>query len=270
MSVIDVENIHYNIGNNRLIHSVSFSVQAGTFVGLLGPNGAGKTTLLRLISSQLKPAQGKISLCGKDMASYSSDELARQRSMLSQTSSISFPFTVYEVVCMGRTPHLKGVFESSHDRQICDEAMKRADVLHLKDRIYPTLSGGEAHRVDVARILAQETNLILLDEPTNHLDPHHQVAVLSIFRKLVDQGKTVIAALHDLNLASLFCDRVILMQQGEIKADGTPQDVMSRQQIKKVYDIECAVLDHPSGIPWIAPVLNTEPDSVEPEPCAAR
>lgn len=255
MPVLDAQNITYRIGEARLVDDASLGVEAGSFVGLLGPNGAGKTTLLRLLSGELEPVVGSICLQGKPLDHYEADALGRLRAMLSQNTQTSFPFSVEDIVMMGRIPHLKGMFEGESDRAAVEAAMKRSDVLHLRNRLYPTLSGGEAHRVDVARVLAQDPDLFFLDEPTNHLDPHHQVEVLSLFRELVHEGKTVIAALHDLNLASLFCDRVLMMNKGRIVADAPPAEALSQDLVELVYNIHCSVLTHPSGVPWIVPEL---------------
>lgn len=222
------------------LSSVSLEVTSGEIFGLLGPNGSGKSTLLRLISGVTRPQSGQVLFAGKNLQSYEREALARQIAVVPQESRIELPFSVLEVVLMGRSPYLKRFgFEQAHDLAIAQQAMEQTGVAALAAREIHELSGGERQRVVLARALAQGPQLLLLDEPTAFLDIKHQVEVYDLLKRLSRQhGLTVVAIMHDLNLAALYCDRLALLKSGKVFADGTPEQVLTYVNIKAVYDTE--------------------------------
>ncbi|GMW02784.1 MAG: hemin import ATP-binding protein HmuV [Candidatus Hydrogenedentota bacterium] len=238
-----------------LLRRVSLSVQPGRFYAIAGANGAGKTTLLRLLCGEMPPSEGCVTWQGRSVATISARQMARTRACLGQNHEGQFPFTAYEVALMGRTPHLQGAYESAEDHAIVRAVMDETDVSALANRHYPTLSGGEATRTHVARILAQDTAVVLLDEPTNHLDLRRQVETLSMFRrKTAQSGMAVVAVLHDLNLASLYADELLVLQKGVTVTQGAPRDVLTPELVRDAFGLQCVVWQHPSGCPWVVPV----------------
>lgn len=228
-----------------ILKHISCEFNRGEFWGIVGPNGSGKSTMLRLMSGELTASSGKVELAGDDVSEMSAYELARKRAVLVQKGELRFPFRVKEVIRFGQF-HLGG--QESDDMlghaMTPEEIMETCEISELADRIYPTLSGGEACRVDVARIIAQQTPILLLDEPTNHLDPKHQVAVLSMCRRFAAQGALVIVVLHDLNLAAQYTDKLLMMQDGEVVASGEPTEVLQPERLSDVYGIPFVVLYH--------------------------
>jgi iron complex transport system ATP-binding protein len=220
--------------------AVSLEVTSGEIFGLLGPNGSGKSTLLRLMSGVARPRTGQVLFTGRDLQTYDREALARQIAVVPQESRIELPFSVLEVVLMGRSPYLKRFgFEQKHDLAVAQCAMEQTGVSILATREIHELSGGERQRVVLARALAQEPQLLLLDEPTAFLDIKHQVEVYDLLKHLSrEQQLTVVAILHDLNLAALYCDRVALLKAGKVFAQGTPEQVLTYVNIKAVYDTE--------------------------------
>ena len=187
--MIELEEVGYRIGKNWLVRDINVTIEKGMLWGIVGPNGAGKSTLLRLISGELLPTTGEIRFFDKPIHSYEPKELARLRAYLQQKRDINFPFTSLEIVLFGRHPYLNGTKETTVDILIAKEALRQVEADMFAERLYPTLSGGEASRVDIARILTQAPDLFLLDEPTNHLDPRHQVQILNLFKTICDGGK---------------------------------------------------------------------------------
>lgn len=240
--MLELKEVGFRWGNGSsrwIVKDIDVSFDKGAFWGLVGPNGSGKSTLLRLISGDLKPLCGSICLEGKQVHQMTPQALASRRSFLSQKSALRFPFTAEEVVEMGRYHRsLKPVSNGGEVQGwTTQKAMQAAQVEALAARMYPTLSGGEACRVDIARVLAQDTPMLLLDEPTNHLDPRYQLTVLSLCRQLAREGALVIAALHDLNLAAQYCDQMLMLKEGLIAAKGTPDEVLQPEQLQEVYEI---------------------------------
>ena len=254
--MVELKNVGYQIGEHWLVRNINVTIEKGMLWGLVGPNGAGKSTLLRLISGELLPTTGDIRLFNKPIRSYAPKELARLRAYLQQKRDINFPFTSLEVALFGRHPHLNGTKETVKDLSIAKGALQRVAANMFKERLYPTLSGGEASRVDVARILTQAPDLFLLDEPTNHLDPRHQVQILNLCKTICSRGKTVITAIHDLNLASMYADQLLLLKDGMCVASGPPKTVLTLDLLSEVYDIPFDILPHPDGYPWVMPTLN--------------
>ncbi len=230
-----------------ILRDISFFVEKGEFLSLVGPNGSGKTTLLRLLDRIFLPDHGSIALGDRPLGRLSRAELARRIAFVPQDSGIQFPFTVYEIVLMGRSPHTRGVaFENAHDRAIAREMMALTDIDHLADQPITKLSGGERQRAFIARALAQEPEILLLDEPNAHLDISHQLDVFRLIKKRnTESGLTVLSVSHDLNLAAAYSDRVALLQTGAITAIGAPPEVLTEQRIRQVFNTDVLVDLHP-------------------------
>ena len=240
LPILRCENVSFTYGAIEALSNVSLEVNTGEVFGLLGPNGSGKSTLVRLISGVARPLTGQVFLTGRALPTYEREALARQIAVVPQESRLELPFSVLEIVLMGRSPYLKRFgFEQAHDLTIAQQAMEYTGVSALANREIHELSGGERQRVILARALAQEPQLLLLDEPTAFLDIKHQVEVYDLLKRLSRQnGLTVIAILHDLNLAALYCDRLALLTAGKVFACGTPEQVLTYSTIKAVYDTE--------------------------------
>jgi len=252
---LEAHRLGYRRGARWLLRGIDLRLSGGELAVLLGPNGAGKTTLLRLLAGELHPSEGEVRWGGRPLGQLPPLAQARERAVFSQHQELAFPFSAYEVAFLGRLPHLEGRPETSHDHQVTRQALHQTDSAHLAERAYPSLSGGEAVRVALARVLAQEPRLLLLDEPTNHLDPPHQLEVLRLLLAQSRAGRTVMAVLHDLNLAALFADRLLLLHQGRLVADGPPAEVLTAGRLEAVYGLKAAVMQHPSGRPWVLPLL---------------
>jgi iron complex transport system ATP-binding protein len=250
MPVLNVDAVSFSYDSRiPVLKEVSLAVRRGEFLSLVGPNGSGKTTLLRLLDRILLPSAGSIALAGRPLASYSRAELARKIAFVPQDAGALFPFTVMEVVLMGRSPHSRGrMFESAADRDVASRMLRLTDVEHLADKPVTALSGGERQRVFIARALAQEPEIILLDEPNAHLDIAHQLDVFAILRRLNrDSGLTVISVSHDLNLAASFSDAVAMLLCGAVAAVGSPSEVLTEIRIREVFRTDVLVDTHPAG-----------------------
>lgn len=254
--MIELEEVGYQINGNWLVRDINLTIKNGVLWGFVGPNGAGKSTLLRLISGELIPTTGEIRFFGKPISSFESKELARLRAYLQQKRDVNFPFTALEIVLFGRYPYLNGTKETDCDIAIAHKALRNVEADIFAERLYPTLSGGEASRVDVARILAQAPGLFLLDEPTNHLDPKHQVQIFNLCKMICDQGKTVITAIHDLNLASMYAEQLLMLKNGVSIACGPPKSVLTQKMLTETYGISFNILTHPDGYSCVMPNLN--------------
>ncbi|GAA2734087.1 ABC transporter ATP-binding protein [Streptomyces nogalater] len=237
---LDIEDVTIEAAGTRLVEHIELTVDSGAFVGLVGPNGSGKSTLLRSLYRALRPAGGVVRLDGGDLHAMDPRAAARVLAALPQESSAEFDFTVTEMVAMGRLPHQNRTAAS--DREICTRAMERTGVAHLADRGFLELSGGEKQRVLIARALAQQPRILILDEPTNHLDIAHQLDVLSLVR---DSGLTVLAALHDLNLAAAHCDVLYVLDGGRIVASGPPCDILRPPLLAEVFGVRAHTVRHP-------------------------
>lgn len=256
-----VENVSFSYAPSvPTLQGISLEVHKGEFLSLIGPNGSGKTTLLRLLDRIYLPQQGKILFSGKDIATYSRSELARHIAFVPQENTILFPFTVMEIVLMGRAPHSRGAaFENPHDREIALGALKLTDAEHLAHHSITALSGGERQRVLIARALAQQPDLILLDEPNAHLDITHQVEIFQLLKKLNHQsGLTVVSVSHELNLASTFSDRIGMLVCGSLVVIGPPHEVLTEARILEVFRTNVIVDEHPhSRAPRVTPTFST-------------
>ena len=260
--------IRYAPGAPPVLAGFTLGVEPGLFLGIVGPNGSGKSTLVRALSRALRPESGAVLLDEGDLyRRVSARDAARLIGVVPQETAVSLDFTVREVVRMGRAPHLPRrpfASESAEDEGIVDEAMRAARVQDLADRAVPSLSGGERQRVLFARALAQQPDVILLDEPTAHLDLRHQAETLALARDLAHgQGKAVLAVLHDVNLASAYCDALVLLRAGRIVAQGTPGEVVTAVNMQEVYGARVWVRRHPaSGRPLVL-MLPALPDVAE-------
>ena len=247
MTRLDVADVDVRLGGVRVLEAVSVDVESGQFVGLVGPNGAGKSTLLRTINAILAPESGTVSLDGDAVHELSSREASRRVATVPQDTSLSFDFTVREVVAMGRTPYRSPFGRATGaDAEHVTDALERTETLALADRPITDLSGGERQRVVLARSLAQDTPVLLLDEPTSSLDIHHQVRTLELVRDLVEtESKTVVAAIHDLNLAAHYCDDLVLLSDGQVLSSGSPERVLTREHLEAAFGTRAVVSRHP-------------------------
>jgi iron complex transport system ATP-binding protein len=248
-SVIDIRNISLSLHDKDILSDVSFKVDTGEFFIIIGPNGAGKTSLLKALNNLHSLNQGSISVKGKELASYSRRTLAQTMAIVPQQIEVGFPFTVKETVIMGRTPHL-GILglESEQDYKICEEAMRFTDVYHLAERKLSQLSGGELQRAIIARALCQQPEIVLLDEPTTALDPAHQLKTMDLMDKFRNEkNTTIIMVSHDLNLASLYGDRILLLNKGKTVKTGTPQSVLEKSLLEESYGCRMMVDVGPLG-----------------------
>jgi len=253
-----------------ILDDVDLDVRAGEIVALVGPNGAGKSTLLGVVAGDISPTSGRITLDGRDLGDYHARELARHRGVQLQKQGLAFGFRVREVVQMGRSPWHRTDREDDDDRVVA-ASMERADVQTMADRLFPTLSGGEQARTSFARLLAQETPILMLDEPTAALDIRHQEALLRVAREIAADGAAVVIVLHDLSLAAAYADRICVLSHGRLRADGPPREVLTAELLTEVYAHPVEVIDHAGSllvVPVRAPGMAGD-DSGEEVPCAA-
>jgi iron complex transport system ATP-binding protein len=247
MTNLSLKQVSFSYSDSTVLHHIDLVVEEGEMVALLGPNGSGKTTLIKLMSGVIKPSEGEIHLNGSRLGRMKRREVAQQVAVVPQQFNMPFAFTLREVVLLGRTPFLK-VFsdERKRDHRVVEQAIALIGIEGLKERFFNELSGGERQKAILAMALAQEPKLLLLDEPTAHLDINHQVEILDIVKSLNrEQGLTIIGAMHDLNLAALYFDRVILLKEGRIFADGTPEKALTEETIKEVFSASVQVMQHP-------------------------
>lgn len=246
--MIKVNNISGGYGATPIIQNISFEVGKGQILGILGPNGCGKSTLLKVISGIIKPSLGTVIIDGKEIEKYSSRKLAQKMTILPQLHANAFSSTVRESVSIGRYPHQSGFFSSwtEDDEQAVVNAMEQTGVKEFENTYLEYLSGGERQRVFIAQALAQRSELLLLDEPTNHLDIAHQKQILDMIRKeVIENGLTVVSVFHDINLAALYCDHLLLMDKGKMQAYGEPHEVIIENQIMDVYQARISTQAHP-------------------------
>jgi len=249
--MIEIKHLFGGYGSAPVVKDVSFSVEKGELFGILGPNGSGKTTLLKLISGIMKAFKGKILIKGQPIESFTAKELAKKVAVLPQITTHQFAYTVKETVALGRYAHQSGFFKAwtEKDEQAVQVAMNQTGIAEFQDIYISELSGGERQRVYLAQALAQQPEVLLLDEPTNHLDLSFQKGLLDTLQKMSKEcGLTVISIFHDLNLASLYCDRLLLMEGGMVHGIGTPSEIVKAEHINKVYDTHVQNQPHP-GVP---------------------
>ena len=243
---IEASDIKAALGGNQILKGVGIEADTGDFVGIIGPNGSGKSTLLKCIYRTLKPDSGAVLLDGERLLSMSYRQSAKSIAVLAQHNYYNFEFSVRDVVLMGRSPHKKAMErDNAEDYRIVDEALETVGMLHFRDRSFQTLSGGEQQRVILARALAQQTPCLILDEPTNHLDIKYQLQLLDIVKGL---NRTVISAIHDLNIAAMYCTWLVVMKDGQVITQGTPRQVLTPELIREVYEVEATVSTDAQGI----------------------
>jgi iron complex transport system ATP-binding protein len=236
--VLEIDNAEYRYRQGFHLQPVSFNVEPGTFMVLLGPNGSGKSTLFSLINGTLKPAAGSVRIKGQEISSYPDRQRARLMGMVPQTSSINFDYTVGELVAMGRFPYQGFLtYESDEDKKVIDRILGKLDLDSYRERSVRALSGGEYQRVLLARVLVQQTEVLLLDEPGNHLDLKHQTMLLNMLKDEVSTGKTVVAVLHDLNQALHYADEGILLNEGRCIKTGRPSEFLTSELIRDVFEV---------------------------------
>ncbi|WP_432057831.1 ABC transporter ATP-binding protein [Streptomyces sp. bgisy022] len=247
---LSVEKVSLSAGARRLVREVSLAARAGETIGLVGPNGSGKSTLLRAVYRVLRPDAGRVRVDGDDAWSVPVRQLARTVAAVVQDGGADVELTVREVVAMGRSPHKRFLDgDTAEDAALIGDALAAVDAAHLADRSFDRLSGGERQRVLIARALTQRPALLVLDEPTNHLDVRHQLDILGALRRL---SATVLLALHDLNLAAYFCDRLYVLHEGAVAAAGTPAEVLTPRLLAEVYGVAADVGAHPeTGAPHV-------------------
>lgn len=264
--MLSAENIQYEIKKKPILQGVSFDVKPGEFIAIIGPNGAGKSTLLKILCGELHRYTGKVLLNGQELASIKPKQLALHRAVLSQEIALTLPFKVSEVVMMGRYPHFD-TNPVAEDHTIVDECLELTGMKAFKDRNYLTLSGGEKQRVHLSRVLAQlggtqssedSSKLLFLDEPVNGLDLKYQQLGMKIAREWKGANNAVVAVLHDLNLAAHFADRILLLNRGNQVILDTPEKVLTKENIKNVYDVEVSVRKESSDKLHVTPVLQQE------------
>ncbi len=242
---IKVQNIRVSFNAKEVLKGISLDAHKKEFVGIIGPNGSGKSTLLKCIYRTLKPQNGAVYLNGQELCGMSVRSSAQKIAVVAQHNYYNFDFSVREVVMMGRSPHKKMLQrDNAEDFRIVDEALKTVQMDAFADRCFSTLSGGEQQRVILARALAQQTPALILDEPTNHLDITHQLLLLRLVKNL---DVTVISAIHDLNIAASYCDRIYVMKDGQIAAYGAPQKVLTPGLIRSIYQVESEVVTDSKG-----------------------
>lgn len=255
--MLKVKGVSFSLNGKKILQNIDFTLSTGDFIGIVGPNGAGKTTLLRLISGVIHPDEGEILIEGKNTKTLNYRKLASKVAVVPQNTFINFPFTVFEIVLMGRTPYL-GRFEQEkkEDLEKAKECMNLTGIWHLRERKVTEISGGELQRAVIAQALAQDTPLLLLDEPTAHLDVNHELEVISLISRLnKEKGKAVILVSHDLNLAARYCERLILLKEGKIFAQGKVEKVLTAENIRSVYHLNALVKKHPvTGFIYTIPV----------------
>ena len=237
---LETKDLKVSLNKNEILKGIDIELGNKEFIGIIGPNGSGKSTLLKCLYRNLSPSSGSIFIDNIEIGKISTRESAKKIGVLAQHNHHSFDFTVLDMVLMGRSPYKKLMDrDTKEDYDIVYEAIDKVNIRHLANRSFNSLSGGEQQRVILARALAQKTKCLILDEPTNHLDIKYQLQLMEIVKNL---GIEVIAAIHDLNIAAMYCDKIYVLKGGEIVAYGTPKDVLTKEFIKEVYDVDAKVI----------------------------
>lgn len=241
--MIEIKNLFYKVKGKEILNNIDIKFPEKKFIGIIGPNGAGKSTLLKNIYGIHTPNKGEIFIDGKNIKNISKKERAKKIAVLAQEDSSQFDFTIEQIVEMGRYPY-KNIFEdySDKDREIAIKMLEKTGMKNHIGRDFKNLSGGEKQRVLIARALAQETPTLILDEPTNHLDIGYQLQLLHMIKHL---DITVIAALHDLNVAAIFCDYIFVMKDGEKIKEGTPEEILTKENLKNIFGVDCYIGKNP-------------------------
>ena len=238
---IETKKLEFSINENKILKGIDINVENKEFVGIIGPNGSGKSTLLKCLYRNLRPSKGAIYLDDINIKNISTKDSAKKIGVVAQHNHNDFDFSVLDIVLMGRNPYKKIMErDTEKDYDIVYSAIDKVNIRHLINRSFNSLSGGEQQRVMLARALAQDTKCLILDEPTNHLDIKYQLQLMSIVKNLDIE---VIAAIHDLNIASMYCDKIYVLKDGVIVDYGTPKQVLTKELIKEVYGVNCEILE---------------------------
>lgn len=251
---IEINNLNWSFGSNTILDSINLKFQKGRLYSIIGPNGSGKTTLLRNISKSLLPEKECVYIKDKDIVEYGNKDFAKEIAYVPQHTGNEFDFSVMDIVLMGRNPYLKRFqAERKVDMDVANNAMKITNIWELRNKRFAEISGGESQRVIIARALTQQTDIVLLDEPISNLDILHQIEIMDIMKELViNTESTVITVLHDLNIAALYSDHIILISRGKIFMQGNPRDIITAKNIEEVYGIKVHIIPHPyTGRPQI-------------------
>ncbi len=242
-SVLSCKQLSWHVNNKRIVSEINFVLNKGETVGIVGPNGAGKTTLLKCLSSQIKNIDGHVFLHGHNMQFMPAKSIAKHISVVSQQESPAFNLTVQDIVQMGLIPH-KGLFErdTEHDRIKISRALAQVELTNKNQQLFSTLSGGEQQRCLIARAIVQSADILIMDEPTNHLDIYYQHQILQLVKKL---NLTLLITIHDLNLAAQYCDRLLIMKDGELLADNSTSKVLSKSLLKETFGLDCHIDENP-------------------------
>ena len=254
---ISIENttFSYGLSEENLLDGINLNIEKGKFIGILGPNGCGKSTLLKVILKYLNPKEGIIKIENKELKEYTQSELAEILSFVPQKSSLTMPLTVEDVVYMGRVPYMKNKWTGfdREDREKVEKIMQMLKIDKFKNRVIFSLSGGEFQRVLLARALAQNTNIMLLDEPTSALDMNYALEIMRLTSYFVqNESLTAVMVLHDLNLASMYCDSIILLKNGKIAYEGTPKELFRPEILEEIYGFNCEVIEN-NGFYYVIP-----------------
>lgn len=254
---INIKDLSCTLGNEKIINNINLNIESNKFYSIIGPNGSGKTTLLRNISKAIEPLSQTIFVIGSDIKKLKFKELSKKIAYVPQSTQLDFNFSVMDIVLMGRTPYLKRFQnESTYDLEMAENAMNLTNTWHLRDRNINELSGGERQRVIIARAIVQQTDILLLDEPISNLDIQHQIKILDTLKTLnIEKKLTIIAVLHDLNIAAQYSDYLILVNKGEVQSQGTPEKVLTRKNILDVYNLDTYIIQNPiTQKPHIIPI----------------
>lgn len=240
---MNVEGLTFAYDEKNAVNKANITVEKGEFVGIIGPNGSGKSTLLKNIYKALVPNSGLVTLDGENLLKMKHKKAAQKLAVVGQENEIAFDFSVEEIVAMGRSPHKK-LFDTDteQDRYMINHALEHLGMEKMAKRSFQKLSGGEKQRVLLARTVAQESDFLILDEPTNHLDINYQIQMFDFIKRL---KVTVLSAMHDLNMAALYCDKLYAMKDGNIMLGGTPEEVLTEENIQNIFGVKCSVSKHP-------------------------
>lgn len=256
---IRINDLKCSFGEKNILKNINLNIEEGKIYSIIGPNGSGKTTLLKHISKSVELQDKTIYIEDNDINKIKTKEFGKMAAVVPQNTNVEFEFSVFDIVLMGRTPYIKRFSEETEeDYRIAENAMKMTNTWHLRDRMINSLSGGERQRVIIARAIAQDTKIIMLDEPISHLDIQHQIEVLDMMKRLnKKKGITVIAVLHDINFAVQYSDKVILLYEGMVFNKGIPEEIITRESIRKVYNIDVIKSENPiTNKPYFIPISN--------------
>lgn len=255
--MLKVNELYFSYDNDPVLNGINLDIEKGTFIGIIGPNGSGKSTLIKNMSGYLKPSKGVVLLDGTDINKMSQNQRVKQIGYVPQTAYIDFDFSCEDIVAMGRLPYIKRFErEKKIDLDAIEYAMKTTDTWNMRKKPVTHLSGGERQRVIIAQAICQEPSILLLDEPISHLDIKYQYDIMNLLSRLCHDGMTVVAVLHDLSLASQFCDSLALLKNGKILTYGSAKNVITKENIKSAYGTEIMLIPNPvNGLPIVLPIV---------------